>query len=306
MKILAITGSTGSKSGSSFLRIILKNIIVIKTIFPEGIRLLVRDKKKLKDFNLTADSNIKIYEGNLEDVNYLDFALKNVDTIVHIAGITYSKNICSISAKNGVKRIISVHTTGIYSKYKKAGETYRKIDDFCKSICKNNNINLNILRPTMIYGNITDNNIIKFIKMVDKLPLMPIIKNGKYKLQPVHYEDLANAYYEILINEEKTFNQDFILSGGNEISLKELLKTIGNKLDKKVYFINCPFCLAYIGSWFLYIITFRKKDYREKVQRLCESRVYSHEKASEVFGYNPRNFEEGIVDEINMYKEVLK
>ena len=40
---------------------------------------------------------------------------------------------------------------------------------------------------------------------------------------------------------------------------------------------------------------------REKVQRLVEPRVYSHEDATKDFGYSPMTFEEGIVDEIKQY-----
>lgn len=80
-----------------------------------------------------------------------------------------------------------------------------------------------------------------------------------------------------------------------------MLITIGNDLGKKVKFINCPFCLAYTGAWMIYLITLRKKDYREKVQRLCEPRVYSHQDAADAFGYSPRTFEIGVADEIKEY-----
>lgn len=42
-------------------------------------------------------------------------------------------------------------------------------------------------------------------------------------------------------------------------------------------------------------------DYREKVQRLCEPRVYDHDDATRDFGYNPRMFRIGIVDEVKEY-----
>lgn len=40
---------------------------------------------------------------------------------------------------------------------------------------------------------------------------------------------------------------------------------------------------------------------REKVQRLCEPRVYDHDDATRDFGYNPRMFRIGIVDEVKEY-----
>lgn len=168
-------------------------------------------------------------------------------------------------------------------------------------MCKENNILLTILRPTMIYGNIYDHNVITFIKMVDKLPIMPVVNDARYELQPVHYKDLSYAYYAVLMNETDTVNKDFNLSGGAPIMLRDMLTEIGKNLNKQVKFINCPFLLAYAGSWFVYLLSFTRFDYREKVQRLCEPRVFSHKQAELAFGYKPRTFREGIVDEIRQY-----
>ena len=175
-------------------------------------------------------------------------------------------------------------TTGIYSKYKAAGAGYLKIEEQVYRLCKENDIKLTICRPTMIYGNIYDNNVVTFVKMVDKLPVMPVVNGARYNLQPVHYKDLAKAYFDILMNEEKTANKDYVLSGGSVIELREMLKIIGNNLGKKVRFVTCPFVIAYLGAWAIYCLSIGKIDYREKVQRLCEPRAYSYDEAKHDFG----------------------
>ena len=240
-----------------------------------------------------------------QDLTNKDFFIKSlsgVDTLVHIAGIMLSRPIVDVAVECNVRRLVLVHTTGIYSKYKEAGEEYRRIESYVYDICQKNNIILTILRPTMIYGNTTDNNVITFIKMVDKLPIMPVVNRARYQLQPVYYKDLSMAYYNVLMNETVTANKDFILSGGKAIYLRDMLNIIGAKLGKKVHYISVPFPVAYAGANLIYWTTFKKIDYREKVQRLCEPRVYSHEDASNAFGYNPVAFEEGVVDEIKEYK----
>ena len=63
------------------------------------------------------------------------------------------------------------------------------------------------------------------------------------------------------------------------------------------------FAIAYFGACVVYYLTFRKKDYREKVQRLCEPRAYSHEDAKNDFGYAPMSFREGIAEEVRQYLE---
>ncbi len=227
----------------------------------------------------------------------------DVDTIVHIAGIHLSILIVSAAIKVRVRRLILVHTTGVYSKHKAAGEGYRRIDEQVRQLCKEHRIALTILRPSMIYGNLYDKNVSVFIKMVDKYPLMPVINGARYELQPVHYEDLGQAYLDVLMNEGNTAGKEYNLPGAEPIMLRDMLTIIGAKLGKRTKFISCPFFLAYLGAWLLYILTFGKKDYREKVQRLCETRTFNYSDAKNDFGYSPRVFDAGVMNEIQQYKQ---
>ena len=302
-KILVLTGATGKKSGGIFAENIGRNLNVITEMFPDGIRAVVRASSNTERLEQLIPG-IEKYVGDLTDVEFLKNSFRDADTVVHVAGIHWSKEVVEAAAYCKVRRLILVHTTGIYSKYKSAGENYRQIDSYVYNTCKKSDISLTILRPTMIYGNVTDHNVVQFISMVDRFPIMPVVNNAKYELQPVHYIDLGNAYYEVLVNEELTANKDFILSGGEPILLREMLIEIGKNLGKTVKFISCPLWIAYSGAWAAYILTIGKKDYREKVQRLCEPRVYSHKEATDAFGYNPRRFQEGIVDEVREYKKI--
>lgn len=300
-RILAITGATGRKSGGVFSDVISKNIAEVKKYFPDGIKALVRVQSNTSILEKKIPG-LKIERGDFEDIEFLENALIEVDTLVHIAGIHTSKKIVTAASKAKVRRLILVHTTGIYSKYKAAGEEYRKIDESIYKICKRQNIGLTILRPTMIYGNLTDDNICVFIKMVDKLPIMPVVNGARYALQPVHYEDLGKAYYDVMIHEKETWNHDYILSGGAPIELRDIFLSIGEKLEKNVKFFSVPFLIAYTGSIILYWLSGRKLDYREQVQRLCEPRVFSYSEAETDFGYKPRDFYTGIIDEIKEYQ----
>lgn len=300
--ILVVTGCTG-KSGAIFLQCLSDHAETIKEMFPGGVRLLVRSPEKAANW-LDKIPHSELSVGDLTDENYLRDAMRDGDTVVHIAWIMYSEKIVEAAITNNVRRLILVHTTGIYSKYKAVGEGYRRIDERIYAACKDKGILLTILRPTMIYGNTSDRNVIKFIKMVDRLPVMPVVNGAYYMLQPVHYADLGQAYYDVLTHEKETAGNDYNLSGGEEIELREMLAEMGRQLGKEVTFISVPFPLAYAGAWGIYLLTFGKIDLREKVQRLCEPRIYSHAQATADFGYRPRKFAAGIRDEIIAYREL--
>lgn len=298
-EVLAITGITG-KSGQAFAFQLSQNADKVKKMFPGGIKLLLHTKRE-KDSQILSEFNPEIVYGDLEDGRFLSDSLAGVDTIVHIAGIHWSRELVTAAGNAYVRRMIMVHTTGIYSKYKEAGEEYRNIDEYVYMMCRGKNIVLTILRPTMIYGTISDGNVAKFIKMVDKLPIMPVVNHAEYELQPVHYADLGKAYYDVLMSEEITGGHDYILSGGEEIMLKDMFIEMGAYLSKRMRFVSVPFPIAYCGAWFVYLVSLKKIDMREKVQRLCEPRVYPHEEATRDFGYNPRTFRSAIGEEVAQY-----
>lgn len=213
--------------------------------------------------------------------------------------------IVKAGAANGVKWLVLVHTTGIFSKYKAAGEWYRQIEKKIDEIIKGKDIALTILRPTMIYGTLNDKNVSVFIKMVDKMRVFPVVNGAKYNLQPVWCGDLGKAYYQVLMNYEITKNKNYNLSGAEPIMLIDMFRHMEKELGVKNRYITVPFSLAYAGAYLLYLISFRKYDYREKVQRLVEERVFDHNAATNDFGYAPLSFEDGITEEIKEYKKAV-
>ena len=300
-RVLAITGATGKKSVVAFFRLLAGNRTALAGLYAEPYRVLVRPGSDTEELlRLLPETDVR--RGDFGDGAFLREALAGVDTLVHIAGIKLSVPLVRAAADCGVRRLILVHTTGIYSKYKAAGEEYRKIDAEVTAICQQASMLLTILRPTMIYGRPNDNNVQTFIRMVDRYPLMPVVNGARYELQPVYCEDLSAAYLAVLTHEETTAGKNYDLSGGAPIQLRDMLREIGAQLGKKrVRFLSVPFSLAYAGALGIFALTLGRKDLREKVQRLCEPRVYSHEAATRDFGYAPVAFAEGVRGEIQAY-----
>lgn len=300
MKNIVITGIT-SKSGKFMLKEMITNAALLADWH---FRCSVRPESDLSILqNLPLD--LETYTGTLSESSFTDRLLTFEDTsditLINISGIWCSRRLVESAVKCGVKRLILVHTTGIYSKYKSAGEEYRQIESQIHDLIKDTDISLTILRPTMVYGTLKDNNISVFIRMVDKLPIFPTVNGAKYDLQPIWCGDLGKAYYQVMMQPEITQNKEYILSGGAPIQMIDIYHTIEQYLGRKNHYISIPFFLAYAGAFVLYIFTLGKKDYREKVQRLVEPRAYSHEAATRDFQFHPLPFEEGVKSEIEAY-----
>ncbi|PNZ34105.1 saccharopine dehydrogenase NADP-binding domain-containing protein, partial [Mammaliicoccus vitulinus] len=122
MKLL-ITGANGH-SGKLFL----KNLSTTNIKKYEEIHIIVRNDD-LDRFIEESGLNIIKHKGDLTDVKFLTEVTRNIDTILHIAGVQMSRNLFEAAINNKVNWIIAVHTTGRYSQFKMASEEYINIED---------------------------------------------------------------------------------------------------------------------------------------------------------------------------------
>ena len=289
MRKVCITGVTG-KTGAWFLRELEAHAAELEdweftfvsrsagrsaAIAPEGIRYTVRT-------------------GDIRSADFLRelFAPGAFDTLLHIAGTRRSAPVVRYALESGVRRMILVHTTGIWSRFKAASEEYKQAEEEIARMCEGKDVSVTILRPTMIYGTENDHNISEFMKMLRKSHVVPLIGGGKSKVQPVWCGDLGRAYFQVLTTPSANV-EEYVLSGGTVMTVSEMLHVLQKKLGTRNVFVPVPFGLAYAGACCLYALTGHKKDLREKVQRMTEDRAWPHDAAAHDFGYDPLPFDKG-------------
>jgi len=293
--MLLVTGITGH-SGSYFLQELINNN------YEGQIRCVVRETSDTTSID-NSGLNIEKVVGSIENREFIEKAMNEVEVVMHIYNIHHSPMIVEASIKNNVKRAILVHTTGIYSQFKYASEGYRNIEKKVIELTKNPKCptSITILRPSMIYGDLCDSNMSKFIKMIDKFRVFPVINKGESLLQPVNARDLGKAFYNVLMSSKDTEGKAYDLSGEKPIKMIDAFKLINKELNKKTTYINVPLSLGVFFARIIKILTLKKIDYVERVQRMGEDRNYSHKNATSDFGYNPMTFNEGIKLEVREY-----
>jgi uncharacterized protein YbjT (DUF2867 family) len=298
--MLLVTGITGH-TGKYFLQELINNK------YEGSIRCIVRETSNTSLLD-NSGLNIEKVVGDLDNPDFIDSVMNGVDAVMHIYNIHHSPMIVQSAIKNKVKRAILVHTTGIYSEYKYASQEYKLIETKVNELKSNPNCptNITVLRPSMIYGDIWDRNISKFIKMVDKLRIMPVIDGGKSLIQPVNARDLGKAFFTVLMSPEKTDGKAYDLSGDKPIKMIDTFQLISKELDKKTLFVSVPLSFGVLLAKVLRLLTLGRIDFIEKVQRMGEDRSYSHDNATNDFGYSPMTFEEGIKIEVSGYLEAKK
>ena len=111
----------------------------VRRLFPGGIAGIFRASSDTSHFEANLPGARKIL-CDLTDTAGLTQAFEGADTVFHAAGIHWSREVAEAAARLKVRRLIAVHTCGIYSKYKAAGEEYRNIEKKVEEICRKHGI----------------------------------------------------------------------------------------------------------------------------------------------------------------------
>lgn len=292
--MILITGLTGV-SGTAFYKVLCREN------FNEKIRVLVRKTTNRKMFENTP-LDIEFFEGDILDKASLKNALKGCDTVFHIAAKDLSRPLVeAIYEENRKIKCIFVSSTIVYSNYYRTSYLKTDEEDFVKMFTEKE-LPYVFIRPTMIFGTPYDRNISVFIRWLKKFKFFPIVKKGSATIRPIHREDLAEAYYLILKNFDSLKQKEYIISGQRDMTLLEMFKIISEKGGFNNHFINIPFSLAKLCVNAVYILSLKRIDFREKLDRLTEDRAYDNVVFKEEFGFEPTSFEERVEELINRMK----
>lgn len=293
MKIF-VTGATGH-SGGFFLQRLEKEKC------DWHLKCVVRETSDLTIIDSTSLDIEKAY-GDLNDVDFLSREMEGYDLVLHIASIYMSKNVVQATRKAGIKDIILVHTTGMFSKFKSASAEYIAIEE--EILANRDDMNITVLRPTMIYGSRKDRNMYKLIDYLYRHKFFPIFGKGENLMQPVHAGDLGDAYYGVIANWNTTKNKDYNLSGKYAIEYIELVRTVEDYLEKKVLNVKIPLWFSLFSAVIYNKISKGAIISVEQVQRMMEDKAFSYEDAASDFGYSPRTFSDGVKGEVEEYLKI--
>lgn len=233
MKKLLITGSNGFV-GSYFIN-------------------KYKNKYKIETFSFLKD-----------DINSLDCS--DIDVVLHCAALVHQKaehsyekyyeinviypvKLAKLAKQNGIKQFVFISTIAVY------GEDEEKLNEntICNPIShygkskleaekqllelNDENFVVSIIRPPMIYGNNAPGNIDSLVKLVKKVPILPLA-NIQNKRTFISIENLCYIINEVILQKKSGI---FLASDDELLSTSKLIDLIAKNLDKKIYLIKIPF-----------------------------------------------------------------
>ena len=221
----------------------------------------------LDHLDIKIKKKIKIYFGDLRDLETIKYSAKNCDAVVHLAsliGIPYSyvaaksyiqtnvigtMNILQTCLDLKIKKLIHTSTSEVYgtAQYTPMDENHPIVgqspysatkiaaDNLALSYYYSFNLPVTILRPFNTFGPRQS------LRAVIPSIISQIINNKKeIKLGSTtpsrdfnYVEDIANAYYLALLN-DKSVGEIINIGSGFEITIKELIKEISILMNKQI------------------------------------------------------------------------
>jgi 2-alkyl-3-oxoalkanoate reductase len=235
----------------------------------ESVRILARPDE---DITRLAQTEVKVYRGDLTDYASLEAAMDGVKRVLHCAARTgpwgpemeYKqvnvlgpKNLVQAAMAAGVQRIvhvssITVHGVDIrgsadeeaalrggvdpYSRTKVAGELV------LQQLIQDKNVPVTIVRPGLIYGPRDANSFARFARLVQQ-GQMPIIGSGHNHLPLIYVTDVARGI--LLASEaEQALGRAYLLVNDEPVTQRDYFTAIATELGVAPPKLHIPYRLA--------------------------------------------------------------
>jgi len=274
-------------------------------LLEQGQSLVAVSRKPSKEISLNA------LQWNLERAipDKAKSVLADCDSMIHCAPIwllpTHLKGLHAL----GLKRLIVFSSTSVLSKHASANPQEQKLvsqlanaEENLQKYCVANEINLTILRPSLIYGHGRDQNVMHIAGFIRRFGFMVLVGQANGKRQPVHADDLVEVCCRIL-NRPETYGKVYNLAGAEVLSYRAMVERIFTAMNKKPRIISLPLALFRFA---LRVATrFTSFAYTaEMADRMNQDLNYSNQAAQQDFAYKPSLFLEQPQRDLNLNAEL--
>jgi uncharacterized protein YbjT (DUF2867 family) len=138
-----------------------------------------------------------------------------------------TRNVISAALNAGVRRHLQMSALGTRPD---SPSGYFRSKFKAEEEVRDSGLGYTIFRPSIIFG--PKDGFVNQLAGLMRLPLMPVIGDGEYQMQPIWVEDVARCFAEAL-EKPVTIGQTYDLCGPDRMSYNELLDAIGRALGKK-------------------------------------------------------------------------
>lgn len=172
--------------------------------------------------------------------------LKHVVSLIHCAPIWFLPAHIQLFCDLNVTRMVVFSSTSVLSKRESKDLSEQRLVDQLRNseqllvdVCKRSDIQLFILRPSLIYGYRRDENVSRIADFIQRFGFMVLVGKATGLRQPVHADDLVIAALTCLVS-EALGQHTYTLAGKDVMSYREMVKRIFIGLGRRPLILSVP------------------------------------------------------------------
>lgn len=223
-----------------------------------AVRILTRKPKASNPWG----QRVAYVGGDVTVPQSLSDSLQGVDVVVHCVqfpnhpvenpakGWTYqrvdgqgTRNLVEACTAAGVRRFVYLSGAG-------AGpgrpEPWFRAKHEAEEAVRQSGMEYAILRPSWVYGP-EDRSLNRFVSLTRHFPFVPVIGNGKARVQPTSVFDVAKVA-ALCVTRAQAPNRIFELGGPEELSMNEILRTLQKVLGKRRVLVHSPVAVMKLAA----------------------------------------------------------
>ncbi|OGC79723.1 MAG: hypothetical protein A2145_01020 [candidate division Zixibacteria bacterium RBG_16_40_9] len=289
--MILVTGGTGF-IGSNIVRELVKRNHKVKALVHSG-----GNSERIKNLDLT------LAHGDVTDVNSLEKAFTDVKIVYNVVGIIRetkrsnfdsihvlgTKNLVEISNKVGVEYFVHISSLGTRPN---AVSRYHQTKWKAEQSVVSSGIPYTIFRPSVVFG--PDDEFINMLaRMIQYMPIFPLINSGGAKMQPVYVGDLAKCVVDCL-NNPQAKNKIFEIGGPDRFTVEEIVELIKGYRGFKRLKLRMPYKLMFGISKTLENFFWKVPVSTDQLIMLREDNICDNLEAEKVFKIKFTSIREGL------------
>lgn len=257
---------------------------------------------KRQDYGFSED--IPVAPCPVDDSAAMGTSFAGHDVVVHLVGIiaetrtkTFeqtvargTENVVAACRQAGVGKIVYLSALGTKPG---AASWYHRTKFHAEEAVKSSGLMYSILRPSVIYGP-GDGFVTLLAKMLTSAPITPVIGDGRYRLQPIHIDDLAPMIVRSATEAVADF-QTIDIAGPEKLEYLEILGIIKTVLNKRRPKLFLPVWLMRRVAGILEKIVKPAPLTRDQITMMLAGNTGDITLMREIFGIEPREFKNGLL-----------
>lgn len=238
--------------------------------------------------------------GDVTEPATLASAFRGCDAVIHLVGIIQERgratfqrvhvegtaNVLRAAQDAGVRKFVHMSALGA----KPHGTAYHRTKFAAEQLVKDSGIAHVILRPSIIVGR--DSPVIRlWVRMIRWAPFVPVLGDGRYRLQVVALRDVACAFVQAAEREDLRA-AIFELVGPDPLSYDEILDILAGALGRRIRKVHIPLGMIWPGVRLASALRLPAPVTPDQLLMLLEENIAQAEGNAlrDVFGMAPLSF----------------